>query len=128
MDAEYYTIGSSENATHFKKFKPAMTLLTTVISVNHGDSVTCDAGWKALYQVPTKPIILHPEGCEYDWFGDEHGKITAKHQAALPSLEDKLELMVAHCDPTINMFDEFYVTENDIVTDIWPIDMRGKSQ
>ncbi len=130
MDAEYYAIGSKENAHQNKKYQPALTLLTTVISVNQQSHVTCDAGWKALYEVPTKPIILKPNGYKYDWggFGDEHGKITAINNTKLPQLGDRLELMVAHCDPTINMYDYFYITENDIVVDVWPIDMRGRSQ
>ncbi len=128
MDAEYYSIGSSDNATHYTTYKPAMTLLSSIISTNHSSQVTCDAGWKALYQVPTKPIILQPKGLEYDWFGDEHGKITPVGRASLPKLGDCIELMAAHCDPTINMFDVFYVVEDGIVVDIWDIDMRGKSQ
>lgn len=128
MDAEYSAIGSHEHPTQYKKFKPALTLLSTVISVNHGMQVTCDAGWKALYEVPTKPIILQPEGYEYSWFGDEHGKITPVNHTTLPMLGDRLELMVAHCDPTINMYDEIFVTENDVIIDVWPVDMRGKGQ
>lgn len=129
MDAEYYAIDSSENVKHNIKFQPALTLLTTIISANHPTYVTCDAGLKALYEVPTKPIVLKPEGYLYEWggFGDEHGKITSINNI-LPKLGDRLELMVAHCDPTINMYDYFYITENDVVVDVWPIDMRGKSQ
>lgn len=130
MDHEYYSIGSENHPTHYDKYLPAMTLLTSIISVNHDTHVTCDAGWKALYATATKPKVLHPHGYAYDWggFGDEHGKITAIDNIELPKLGDRLELMVAHCDPTINMFDVFYVVENDMVVDIWPIDMRGKSQ
>lgn len=128
MDAEYYAIGCAENSAHYSTYQPAMTLLSSIISTNHASQVTCDAGWKALYQVPTKPFILQPKGLLYDWFGDEHGKITAVDQAALPTLGEKIEMMVAHCDPTINMFDAFYIVENGTVVDCWPIDMRGKSQ
>jgi len=46
----------------------------------------------------------------------------------LPKLNDVLELVVAHCDPTINLFDYFYITENDIVVDIWKINLRGCCQ
>lgn len=127
MDAEYFSINLKDNS---HKYQSALTLLTTVISTNQKTHVTCDAGWKALYEVPTKPIILKPSCYQYDWggFGDEHGKITAINNTKLPKLGDRLELMVAHCDPTINMYNYFYVIENEIVIDIWPIDMRGSSQ
>lgn len=122
MDSEYYDVGI--------RFEPAMKLLTTIISANRKTHVTCDAGWKSLYQVPTKPIVLSPPGLNYDWggFGDEHGKITADNNGQLPAVGTVLELMVAHCDPTINLFDQFYIVKNNEVIDTWPIDLRGKSQ
>ena len=48
--------------------------------------------------------------------------------AKRPQLGDVLELIVSHCDPTNNLHDRFYVTQGDRVVDIWPIDLRGKSQ
>ena len=131
MDVEYSLIGSKEHSETFTAFKPAMTLLTTVISNNRGEHVTVDAGTKAIYvDAINKPKIISHPGLEYDWggFGDEHGKVIATQQASLPSNGDVLELIVPHCDPTINLYDKFFITENDIVVDIWDIDLRGKSQ
>jgi D-serine deaminase-like pyridoxal phosphate-dependent protein len=123
MDQEYSDIEYKES-----KFLPAMTMLTTVISANHDTHVTVDAGTKALYKVATKPYIISHPGLAYDWdyFGDEHGKVfpTNVHNL-LPKLGEQVELLVAHCDPTINLFDHFYITENDIVIDRWDIDLRG---
>lgn len=39
-----------------------------------------------------------------------------------------VELVVSHCDPTVNLFDEFYIVRAGRVIDIWPIDLRGKCQ
>jgi D-serine deaminase-like pyridoxal phosphate-dependent protein len=130
MDAEYIHIGSSENPLRFIRFPPALTLLTTVISVNHPDYVTVDAGLKALYHHGGTPFVLHPpdSGYVYDWRGDEHGKIVIQDRSKRPKLGDVMELVVSHCDPTVNLFDLFYITRNGIVTDGWPIDMRGKCQ
>ncbi|WP_058446668.1 DSD1 family PLP-dependent enzyme [Legionella feeleii] len=131
MDVDYARIGSKENPHQFTTFQHAMTLLTTVISSNRQEHVTVDAGTKALYFDPVnKPkIISHPH-LNYDWggFGDEHGKITAPNKAPLPANKEVLELIVPHCDPTINLFDKFYITSNDIVIDVWDIDARGASQ
>lgn len=131
MDVEYSAIGSKENNHCFHTFKPAMTLLTTVISSNRSEHVTVDAGTKSIYvDKRHQPIIISHEGLEYNWggFGDEHGKITALNNARLPTNGDVIELIVPHCDPTINLFDKFYIVENDTVIDIWGIDLRGKSQ
>lgn len=125
MDQEYSNIEYKEH-----KFLPAMTMLTTVISTNHGNHVTVDAGTKALYRVATKPFVISHPDLQYDWdgFGDEHGKVTALNGGKLPNLGTILELVVAHCDPTINLFDYFYITENDVVIDCWEIDARGCCQ
>ena len=130
MDAEYLSIGSSQDPSRFNRFPPALTLLTTVISVNRPDFVTVDAGLKALYHHGGTPTVLNAPGSgfQYEWFGDEQGKIVIPASSSKPSLGDVLELVVSHCDPTINLFDAFYVTRKGFVTDIWPIDLRGKSQ
>jgi D-serine deaminase-like pyridoxal phosphate-dependent protein len=130
MDAEYLNIGSSQNPLNFEKFPPALTLLTTVISSNHPDFFTVDAGLKALYHHGGNPSVLHPDGLglTYEWWGDEHGRINVPGAIRKFEIGEVLELVVSHCDPTVNLFDDFYVTRKGIVVDIWPIDMRGKCQ
>jgi len=55
--------------------------------------------------------------------------LSAKGQtAALPRLGEVVELVVSHCDPTVNQFDCYYVTSGNKVVDQWTIDMRGRSQ
>ena len=130
MDSEYLAVGSECNSENFADFQPALTLLTSVISVNQKQFVTVDAGLKTIYQhggIPRVTGTTH-SGMTYDWFGDEYGKIIFPANTLPPLLGKKLELIVSHCDPTINLFDYFYVTKNDKVIDIWPIDLRGKSQ
>ncbi|MGD9363948.1 MAG: hypothetical protein PVH85_34125, partial [Desulfobacterales bacterium] len=64
----------------------------------------------------------------YEWFGDEYGKLIRKNEGNLPPLGAVVELVTSHCDPTINLFDCFYITRGKQVIDRWPIDLRGKSQ
>lgn len=128
MDMEYRNIACADNPKQFSTFIPAMTMLVTVISANHPTHVTVDAGTKSLYFDPvTKPFIISHPGLHYDWagFGDEHGKVTAEKGYALPKVGDVIELIVPHCDPTINLHNKFYVTDNEHVIDCWDIDMRG---
>jgi len=129
MDVEYYLIGT-KNSPKFTTFKHALTLLTTVISSNRKEHVTVDAGTKAIYVDQIKPQIINRKNLSYDWagFGDEHGKVLANSNESLPVNGDVLELIVPHCDPTINLFDTFYITKNNRVVDVWDIDLRGKSQ
>jgi D-serine deaminase-like pyridoxal phosphate-dependent protein len=130
MDAEYLNIGSSQNPLKFEKFPPALTLLTTVISSNHPGFFTVDAGLKALYHHGGTPSVLHPDGLglTYEWRGDEHGRINVPGAIRKFEIGEVLELVVSHCDPTVNLFDAFFVTRKSVVVDVWPIDMRGKCQ
>jgi len=130
MDTEYLNIGSADDDTRFATFAPALRLLTTVISANHKGFVTVDAGLKSLYKDGGKPQVIVPEDSsfEYDWFGDEYGRITSTDNSELPALGSVLELVTSHCDPTINLFDKFYLTRGTEVVGTWPIDLRGCCQ
>ena len=131
MDVEYMNIGSKFNNNSFNTFKQSMSLLTTVISSNRDEHVTVDAGTKSIYiDIMHKPEIISHTGLQYSWggFGDEHGKITSNHQTSLPKIKEVLELIVPHCDPTINLYDNFFIIDKGVVVDVWQIDLRGKSQ
>jgi D-serine deaminase-like pyridoxal phosphate-dependent protein len=130
MDTEYLQVGCSQNPSKFEKFSPALTLLTTVISSNHPGFFTVDAGLKALYHHGGTPSVLHPDGLGlvYEWRGDEHGKVSLPGPGRKFEIGEVLELVVSHCDPTVNLFDFFYVTRGGTVVDVWPIDLRGKGQ
>jgi len=53
---------------------------------------------------------------------------TKDKAVALPQLGTVLEMVVSHCDPTVNQFESYHIIRNGSVVDVWPIDLRGKSQ
>jgi D-serine deaminase-like pyridoxal phosphate-dependent protein len=129
MDVEYLAIGSAEDSARFAPFDPALRLRTTIVSANQTGFVTVDAGLKSLYQDGGVPQVLGDHaGLEYNWFGDEYGKMSYPQDAQAPTLGTVLELVTSHCDPTINLFDRFYVTRGPQVVGVWAIDLRGCSQ
>lgn len=130
MDTEYLNIGWEDNGKRRLSFEPALRLLTTVVSANHKGFVTVDAGLKTLYKDGGKPRIITPaySELEYDWFGDEYGRVINGDRGHLPALNTVLELLTSHCDPTINLFDRYILTRGDSVTGAWSIDLRGCSQ
>jgi len=130
MDAEYLNIAAHDDPVRFSDFKPSLTLLTTVVSVNQPEFVTVDAGLKCLYRHGGTPFVVTPgfTDLRYDWSGDEYGKLIRRESGELPGLGEVLEVVTSHCDPTINQFDSFYITRGEKVVDRWPIDLRGKSQ
>jgi len=128
MDAEYAAVENPEFLL-FEQFCPALTLVTTVISNNHADHVTVDAGLKALYFTPGTPprVMRHGlplPGWRYDWFGDEHGALFFSGEK--PALGQRFELCLPHCDPTINLHDQIHVSDQGKIVDQWNIDLRGK--
>lgn len=130
MDAEYLAIGSDADKNSFTAFAPALRLLTTVVSANQKGFVTVDAGLKSLYRDGATPQVLGRAGrpLSYDWFGDEYGKISYAETTQPPAIGEMFELVTSHCDPTINLFDRFYLTRGDELVGSWAIDLRGCSQ
>ncbi len=41
---------------------------------------------------------------------------------------EKLEVIVPHCDPVVNLYDQVYATRDDVVEEVWPIAARGAAQ
>jgi D-serine deaminase-like pyridoxal phosphate-dependent protein len=130
MDVEYLDIGSAENDRQFTLFGPALRLLTTVISRNHKGFVTVDAGLKSFYKDGGIPKIIRSESSRmtYNWFGDEYGMVLCPDDSEIPPIGTVLELVTSHCDPTINLFNHFYLIRGTEVVGVWPIDLRGCSQ
>jgi len=130
MDAEYREIGSAGDDNSFALFEPALTMLASAVSCNQNGFVTLDAGLKSMYKDGAAPIVLYPadRAYSYDWFGDEYGKISFDGEIGGLKPGSIFELMASHCDPTVNQFDYFHVVKNERVVDVWPIDMRGRSQ
>ena len=131
MDAEYLAIESARQPEFAGFFPAALTLLTTVVSASQETHVTVDAGLKSLYRDGGHPQVVTADyrALRYDWFGDEYGRLSAKDRTdALPRLGTVVELVVSHCDPTVNQFDCYSVTRGNKVVGQWPIDMRGRSQ
>ena len=128
MDAEYLHVGSRNQPGKFELFRPALTVLATVVSNNQTGFVTVDAGLKTLYFTPHAPpeILGHPDW-SYAWFGDEHGKVSYPDGQSKPELGSTIELIVPHCDPTINLFDRLWLVRGSQVVDCRPIEGRGLS-
>ncbi|MCL5029350.1 MAG: alanine racemase [Bacteroidetes bacterium] len=77
--------------------------------------IDIDAGLKTLYKDGAVPQILTEEfvNMKYDWFGDEYGKIIYTENSKAPTLGTVIEVITSHCDPTINLFDKFYITKGE---------------
>ena len=37
-----------------------------------------------------------------------------------------LECVTPHCDPTVNLYDQYHCVRDDVLVDIWSVDARGR--
>jgi D-serine deaminase-like pyridoxal phosphate-dependent protein len=125
MDVGYMGIGSKSGSELYNDFRPSLTVLTTVVSATHQDLVTVDAGVKSMAASPT-PIVKGFAGFKYRRFGDEFGAITSTAGEPLPRLGDRLEMIVPHCDPTVNLYGDICVIRGDKVEALWEITARRR--
>ena len=125
MDSEYLAVEHTG-----PQYAPALRMISSVISCNHPGHATIDAGTKAVYVTPGAPpqVIegsVFTPGVRYDWnFGDEHGHLLFS-EAKVMHPGERVELVVSHCDPTVNLFDELWIIQQEEVIGRWEITLRG---
>lgn len=115
----------------------SLFLLSTIMSASTVDQAVCDIGLKGLAVDSGLPrSVSYPVGesgprLRYTAANDEHGMLTVESGKGGDgeSLEGRRIMLVpGHCDPTINLHDEFVCYRGDRVEAIWPIDARGLSR
>ena len=127
MDVDYQIIGG-EGGDLYDDFGPALTVLTTVMSKRHRDLATLDAGMKAFAtDRESVPEIKGISGTEYQFGGDEHGMLQLPNPSREIKLGDRLEFVVPHCDPTVNLYNVLYCRRGEQVEGYWPVAGRGHS-
>jgi D-serine deaminase-like pyridoxal phosphate-dependent protein len=121
MDVDYRMIGGERGAL-YDDFAPSLTVLATVISKNYADRATVDAGIKA-FATDRKfgPEIKGITGVSYSFGGDEHGILGWQNPSREIRIGDRLEFLVPHCDPNVNLYDRLYCLRGEKVEAVWPV-------
>jgi D-serine deaminase-like pyridoxal phosphate-dependent protein len=104
-------------------FEVALTVLSTVVSRQRGDTAVIDAGWKALSTDAGLPAVKGRPDLAYAPKGDEHGGVTGAR--LVPG--ERVELVPSHCDTTVNLYDAYVCVRAGVVADVWPVGARGRS-
>ena len=124
MDIEYRDIGGIDGPV-YQDFAHSLTVLSTVVSKSHANLATVDAGLKAFAtDRQFGPELKDLSGVAYNFGGDEHGILVVTQASRDLKLGDKLEFLVPHCDPNVNLYDRAFCLRNDRVAEVWPI-VRG---
>lgn len=128
MDVDYNRIGGRGGPV-YRDFKNSLSVLTTVVSKPSDEVAIVDGGFKAFStDRPFMPEAKSIQGIAYSWGGDEHGKLNLAKASAPVNLGDRLEFIIPHCDPSVNLYDRLYCLRGDRVEAVWRIAARGMSQ
>jgi D-serine deaminase-like pyridoxal phosphate-dependent protein len=122
MDADYARNDWTESG--IPQFEHSLFVWTTVMSRASPGRAIVDAGLKASSIDSGMPRIADGGPAEYIRASDEHGVIQL-NGARGHALGDKLKLIPGHCDPTVNLYDDYVCIRNGRVEAIWPITARG---
>jgi len=122
MDTAYMKIGGKSDPASYSDFLPSLTVMTTVVSRNHRNQATIDAGNKAMLRTTDQvkgrqDLVVENQGAEY-------GILKWSEGDGL-KLGQRVELYCTNLDTSTNVYDRYYVVEGERVVDVWPIMGRG---
>ncbi|MGQ0751663.1 MAG: DSD1 family PLP-dependent enzyme [Betaproteobacteria bacterium] len=122
MDVDYAKNEWTESGT--PRFEHSLFVWSTVMSRSSAARAIVDAGLKASSVDSGMPRVATNDGVEYIKASDEHG-VLQLNGARGYAVGDKLKLIPGHCDPTVNLYDNYVCVRNGRVEAVWPITARG---
>jgi D-serine deaminase-like pyridoxal phosphate-dependent protein len=119
MDKEYRDCGGRGGPV-YDDFACALSVMATVISKVYDDHATVDAGIKAFakdrkFDAEVKGIT----GVNFSAGSDEHGTLMFNNPSREIKLGDRIEFIVPHCDPNLNLYDRIFCTRGEAIVDVW---------
>ena len=121
IQAGSFTLMDSDYARLDGPFRPALSVLATVISVNPKGWIVADAGIKAIAMDHGNPTW---DAGDVLLCSDEHATL-APHEPGQWQVGDRVRLTPAHIDPTVARHESMWLVDGDRVVDHWPVDLRG---
>ncbi len=128
MDDEYRACDLTGEEGAPVPFETSLMIDTSVISANTPGLFTLDAGIKSMATDGPLPTVETgaDEGARFFLMGDEHGALMTVPGAL--ALGDRVSLRAPHCDPTVNLYDNYHVVRGQTLDAIWPVSGRGRSR
>jgi D-serine deaminase-like pyridoxal phosphate-dependent protein len=109
-------------------YRPAVLVLTRVVSQPRKGIVTCDAGHKAVSAdagLPTCVVVGHSELTPLSP-SEEHLPMALQEEAPGPQVGEALYLLPRHVCPTVNNFDCALLVRDGEVTSMEKVSARGR--
>jgi 3-hydroxy-D-aspartate aldolase len=126
MDQEYRLVGGREG-DWFDDFEVSLQVVATAISKPIDGAITVDGGYKAFASDSVNPEPVDLPDAEFRFAGDEHGVLLLRAGSQEPLLGSRQRFVTPHCDPTVNLYDFYWVCRDGMVTELWPVAARGCS-
>lgn len=111
-------------------FEASLAVDARVVSANYPELVTIDAGFKSLSTDGGVASVQRgaPADAIFYFMGDEHSALIADGIGERLNPGDPVSLTVPHCDPTVNLYDNYHVVRGDTLIDLWPVSARGRAR
>ena len=109
-------------------YRPAVLVLTRVVSQPRAGTITCDAGHKAVSAdagVPTCLVMGHPELTPLSP-SEEHLPLALEKRGVAPRVGDALYLLPRHVCPTVNNFDCALLVRDGRIESVEKVSARGR--
>lgn len=109
-------------------YRPAVLVVSRVVSRPRAGVVTCDAGHKAVSAdagVPTCVVVGHAELTPLAP-SEEHMPMAVEASAAGPRVGEVLYLLPRHVCPTVNNFDHALLVRNGAIESVERVTARGR--
>ena len=121
IQAGSYVVMDNFHGRMVPDFEHALTIASTVISRPPG-RVIVDAGSKSVDI--DGGVTLVGADVEALRFDEEHGVFTGDAELRLP-VGTPVRMVPGYAPATVNMHDFYYVLDDDVVIDVWPVFPRG---
>jgi len=107
------------------EFRQAQSILATVISRPSSEFVIIDVGTKGVGAEFGPPRVKDLPGASVTKFGsEEHAGVSLSPDSKI-SIGDKIQIIPSHGCTTCNLYREYIVYRDGMVTDVWPIEGSG---
>jgi len=109
-------------------YRPAVLVLTRVVSQPRAGIITCDAGHKSVSAdagVPTCVVVGHSELTPLSP-SEEHLPMAVQDGATRPQVGEALYLLPRHVCPTVNNFDSALLVQDGAVKSVEKVSARGR--
>jgi D-serine deaminase-like pyridoxal phosphate-dependent protein len=122
LQAGSYVFVDASRTALVPDFAVGLTVLATVVS-RHRTTAVLDCGKKTVGVDFTPPRIVG-EAAKVRYVSEEHTVFDVDADSRL-EVGQRVELIPSYAPTTINLHDVYYVVQDGVVIDIWPVLARG---